>query len=217
MYKLSKNGQTSHFPALCACTRCLNSTLRYKKVAVVVVTTDCEESNKQALTQLHDDAAKGTPLQNCPFLLLCMMLFTSERAWNVAGPTGFYGSKEQGQHWQFCTTWEERLNLSYEWKLRNCLQKNGCRSDPSADHPEASRWTSICKQGHLYDSSRKFQMRWSNCPGMYPHSLSVTCSPFGKLLVVDFHPLKNTSKLSLVCLHSSADVIVLVEDLQIAK
>ena len=29
------------------------------KVAVVVVNTDCEESNKQALTQLHDDAAKG--------------------------------------------------------------------------------------------------------------------------------------------------------------
>jgi len=28
-------------------------------VAVVVVTTDCEESDKQLLTQLHDDDAKG--------------------------------------------------------------------------------------------------------------------------------------------------------------
>ncbi|KAJ7351697.1 hypothetical protein OS493_035957 [Desmophyllum pertusum] len=51
-------GQTSHIPALCACTRCLNSGSKCEKVVVVVVTTDCEESNKQALTQLHDDAAK---------------------------------------------------------------------------------------------------------------------------------------------------------------
>lgn len=52
-------GQTSHTPALRACTRCVNSGSKCEKVVVVVVTTDCEESNKQALTQLHDDAAKG--------------------------------------------------------------------------------------------------------------------------------------------------------------
>ena len=45
----------------------------------------------------------------------------------------------------------------------------------------------------------------------------MTCGPFGKLLVVDFDPLNNTCKLLLVRLHSPADVIVLVEDLQNAK
>ena len=63
----------------------------------------------------------------------------------------------------------------------------------------------------------KYWMWSSNRPGMYPHPLSVTCGPFGKLLVVDFDPLKSTSKLLLVRLHSPADVIVLVEDLQNAK
>ena len=63
----------------------------------------------------------------------------------------------------------------------------------------------------------KYRMWSSNRPGMYPHPLSVTCGPFGKLLVVDFNPLNNTSKLLLVRLHSPADVIVLVEDLQNAK
>lgn len=63
----------------------------------------------------------------------------------------------------------------------------------------------------------KYRMWLSNRPGMYPHPLSVTCGPFGKLLVVDFDPLKNTSKLLLVRLHSPADVTVLVEDLQNAK
>ena len=63
----------------------------------------------------------------------------------------------------------------------------------------------------------KYRMWSSNRPGMYPHPLSVTCGPFGKLLVVDFDPLKSTSKLLLVRLHSPADVIVLVEDLQNAK
>ena len=63
----------------------------------------------------------------------------------------------------------------------------------------------------------KYWMWSSNRPGMYPHPLSVMCGPFGKLLVVDFDPLKNTSKLLLVYLHSPADVIVLVEDLQNAK
>ena len=63
----------------------------------------------------------------------------------------------------------------------------------------------------------KYRMWSSNRPGMYPHTLSVTCGLFGKLLVVDFDPMKNTSKLLLVRLHSPADVIVLVEDLQNAK
>lgn len=91
-------GQTSDIPALRACSQCLNGRIKCQKVAVAVVTTDCEECNKQALSQLHDDAAE----QNLPsdlYLLSAMPdVVHLGKALNAAGVIGFSGSMALNLH-----------------------------------------------------------------------------------------------------------------------
>ena len=219
-----RRGQTSHFPALRACTRCLNSGSKCEKVAVVVVTTDCEESNKQALTQLHDDAAKGRASPELSLL--------------AAMPVVHLG-KSLKCRWSNCILWfkgtRSTLAILYNlrreaepelrMKLKKLLTEESVRNkdrmavDPILllTTPELLDVLQSVNRVVYTIVPEKYRMWSSNRPDMYPHPLSVTCGPFGKLLVVDFDPLKNTSQLLLVRLHSPADVIVLVEDLQNAK
>ena len=158
-----RRGQTSHFPALRACTRCLNSGSKCEKVAVVVVTTDYEESNKLALPQLHDGTAKGrTP----PELSLL-----------AAIPDVVHLGKSLKCSWSNWILWfngtRSTLAILYNlrreaepelrMKLKKLLTEESMRNkdrmavDPnrSADNARASRCTSICKLGRLHDSPRK--------------------------------------------------------------
>ncbi len=53
-----------------------------------------------------------------------------------------------------------------------------------------------------------------NQPEQYSHPVAMCIREFGHLLVVDYNPVTQTSTLLDVCLHSPADVYVLVKDIQ---
>ena len=54
----------------------------------------------------------------------------------------------------------------------------------------------------------KYRFWKSNTPELYPHPISVTVGPFGKLLVLDYEPEKKDSKLLMLRLHNPVDVSV---------
>ena len=218
-------GQTSHIPALRACSQCLNGRIKCQNVAVAVITTDCEECNKQALSQLHDDAAE----QNLPSDLYLLS----------AMPDVVHLGKSLKCSWSNWVLWfngtRSTLAMLYNLrregepelrtKLKKLLTEESVRNkdrmavDPILllTKPELLEVLSSAERVVYTIVPEKYRMWKSNRPGMYPHPLSVACGPFGKLLVLDFEPLTNTSKLLLVRLHSPADVNVLVEGLENAK
>lgn len=220
-----RGGQTSHFPALRACTRCLNSRSKCEKVAVVVVTTDCEESNKQALTQLHDDAAKGRAPPELSLLAAMPDVVHLGKSLKCSWSNWILWFKGTRSTLAILYNLRREAEPELRMKLKKLLTEESVRNkdrmavDPILllTTPELLDVLQSVNRVVYMIVPEKYRMWSSNRPGMYPHPLSVTCGPFGKLLVVDFDPLKNTSKLLLVRLHSPADVIVLVEDLQNAK
>ena len=54
-------------------------------------------------------------------------------------------------------------------------------------------------------------------PELYPHPISVTVGPFGKLLVLDYQPEKKVSKLLMLRLHNPVDVSVICENISDAR
>ena len=56
-----------------------------------------------------------------------------------------------------------------------------------------------------------FKISETNKPGMYPHPVAVCVGEHGKILVLDYAPKKNSSRLLEVMLHVPADVKILGE------
>ena len=84
-----ENGQVSHIPSLRACDRYLEEGVNWRFLALSV-TTDCEECNKKALSELHSMTEDETlPPELSLLVHLYQMWFILERVLNVAGPTGF--------------------------------------------------------------------------------------------------------------------------------
>ena len=63
----------------------------------------------------------------------------------------------------------------------------------------------------------KYRFWKSNMPELYSHPISVTVSPFGKLLVLDYEPEKKVSKLLMLRLHNPVDVSVVCENISDAR
>lgn len=218
-------GQTSHIPALRACKKCLDRGLKCEKVAVVVVTTDCEESNKQALTQLHYDVINERAPPDLHLL--------------VAMPDIVHVGKSLKCSWSNWILWfngaRSTLAVLYNLrresepelrvKLKKLLTEESVRNkDRMAVEPiillttpELLELLTSIKLAVYTLVPEKYRMWRSNRPGMYPHPVYVVCGAFGTLLVIDYDPMKETSKLLQVRLHSPADVEVLVENLEGAK
>ena len=49
----SKNGQVSYSPALRACNHCLENNIQCVHLAILALSSDCEEGNKQAMKLLE--------------------------------------------------------------------------------------------------------------------------------------------------------------------
>ena len=55
-----QHGQTSFFPSLRACKRCIEDGKKCVKAAVLIVTVDCEEGNKKAMSDILEELENGT-------------------------------------------------------------------------------------------------------------------------------------------------------------
>ena len=63
----------------------------------------------------------------------------------------------------------------------------------------------------------KYRFWKSNMQELYPHPISVTVGPLGKLLVLDYEPEKKVSKLLMLRLHHPVDVSVICENISVVR
>lgn len=73
-------GQTSIYPALRACQKCVKDNLKCIKRAVLVLTTDCEEGNKQMFLAIKDKIQNKQIDPSLALLVLCRIRHTLEKA-----------------------------------------------------------------------------------------------------------------------------------------
>lgn len=63
----------------------------------------------------------------------------------------------------------------------------------------------------------KYRFSETNKPEMFPHPIAITCGQHGKLLFLDYNPLKNTSRIVEADLHNPVRVKILKSDLPGAR
>ena len=81
-----QHGQTSFFPSLRACKRCLEDGKKCVKAAILIVTV--EEGNKKAMSDILEELEKGKRDPFCLSLFQFVTVFTLEKASMLVLSTG---------------------------------------------------------------------------------------------------------------------------------
>ncbi|XP_014674326.1 PREDICTED: uncharacterized protein LOC106814524 [Priapulus caudatus] len=214
--KCREVGQVSYHPSLRACDVCVESKTKCSKLAVLLLTSDCEEKNKAALTYFQGERNTNYNLS---------MLSSIPDAVHVGKSL-----KCSWANW-FVLFKGERSNLVLlrtlrdhaEPEVRSVLRKNltlECvrNKDRMAVEPIVKltrpvilqTLASIDKVVHtILPETYRF---WkTNVPGTYQHPVAVCCGPAGNLLVINFH--QTHGQLLQLRLHNPVDVTVLRKDL----
>jgi len=206
-------GHSSHIPSLRACRRCLETKQRCLRAAVLVVATDCESGNKKAFELITESRAKGDldPL----FIFICL-------------PDAVHVGKSlkcNFANWMVLLL-NERACLSVvrtiresDPHLKKILPRNSVLNKDRMDVDCVLHLSMDCVLSHLERVGRvvhsvvsdSYKINDTNKVGLYPHPIAVCVGEHGKLLVLDYAPMKNTSRLLEVKLHVPAEVKILGE------
>ena len=213
-------GHLSYSPCLRACDRCLSNNLTCVRLVILALSSDCEEGNKKAMEILEEQQKEKKIIPNWIFVFLFLMAFTCSFA-----------------NW-FCLFEGHRVSLTVlntlrddsdpmiRAKMRKLLMKEDVQNkDRMAVNP-IPRLSSTTVQKILQSIGKpvvhtlvpdKYRLTDTNKVGLYPHPVSVTLGPTGKLLFLDYNPLNRESKLCLADLHSPVRVEVLKSGLKDAR
>ena len=221
-----QNGQTSFYPSLRACKRCIEAGKRCVKVAVLILTVDCEEGNKKAMLDILEELKNGT---RNPSLSLVIPIPDSVHV-GKSLKAGF-------ANW-YLKLQNERGNLAILKTLRNkaCPEvrktirkflpqndhvRNKDRQDPAAvikladekliDYLQKLDFVShtiIPETDHFTEYNRV---------GMYPHPISVAVGPFGNLLILSLNQETGTSNLYMAQLHNPVQKVEVLKKAVAAK
>lgn len=212
-------GQLSHVPSLRACQRCLQSNVQCSRAVVLVLASDCESGNKRAFELISQSKADGTlPPQ---FIFVCL-------------PDAVHVGKSlkcSFANWMLLLD-EERACLSMlhtirdsDPELKKLLPRDSVLNKDRMDincilhlskESVLARLRTVDRVVHsvLPDS---YKISETNKVGLYPHPVATCPGEHGKLLVLDYAPLKNFTRLLVVRLHVPADVKVVGECHSAAK
>ena len=206
-------GQLSHIPSLRACQQCLKANVQCSRAVVLVLASDCEAGNKRAFELISQSRVDGTlPPQ---FLFVCL-------------PDAVHVGKSLKcgfANWMLLLD-EERACLSMlhtirdsDSELKKLLPRDSVLNKDRMDincilhlskESVLARLRTIDRVVHsvLPDS---YKISDTNKVGLYPHPVAICCGEHGKLLVLDYAPLKNITRLLEIRLHVPADVKVVGE------
>ena len=206
-------GQPSHIPSLRACQRCLEANVQCSRAVVLVLASDCESGNKRAFELISQSKNDGTLPPH--FIFVCL-------------PDAVHVGKSlkcSFANWMLLLD-EERACLSMSHTIRDSdpeLKKvlprdsvlNKDRMDINcilhlSKEAVLARLRTVDRVVHsvLPDS---YKISDTNKVGLYPHPVAICPGEQGKLLVLDYAPLKNLTRLLEVRLHVPADVKVVEE------
>lgn len=191
-----------------ACVRCLEAGQQSVRAAVLVVLTHCESGNKKAFEMRAESRANETLDRR--FVFICL-----PDAVNVSKSL-----KYNFANWMMLLR-DERACLSMLHTIRNAdphLKKklprdsvlNKDRIDVDcflhfSKEPVLSHLGNIDHVVHsiVHDS---YKISETSIIGMYPHPIAVCVREHGKILVLDYAPVKKSWRLLEVRLHVPADV-----------
>ena len=206
-----EQGQSSHRPSLRACQRCLQAGHQCVRAVVLVVATDCESGNKKAFELIAESRANGT--LNPQFLFICL-------------PDAVHVGKSlkcNFANWMLLLR-NERACLSMlntircaDPYLKKILPRDSVLNKDRMDVDCVLHLAKGNVLSHLESIDRvvhsivpdSYKISETNKVGMYPHPIAVCIGEHGKILVLDYAPMKNTSRLLEVRLHVPADVKIL--------
>ena len=214
------DGQVSIYPPLRACKNCLDNNEKCSKRAVLVITTDCEEGNKQMFLKLKDEIENGTfdphiclavPLPDAPHLGKSLKASFSNWFLQLSNERGCLA---------FLHTLRNRSTKSEREEMRKLLPKNDHvrnkdRQDPVAvlclsKQKVIKHLESIGYVVHTIIPERtKFTI--NNKIGMYPCPISVCVGPHGYLFMLTYDQEKRQGKIYKVQLHNPVDRITVVK------
>jgi hypothetical protein len=206
-------GQISHIPSLRACQRCLEANVRCVRAVVLVLASDCESGNKKAFELISESKNDGTlPPQ---FIFICL-------------PDAVHVGKSlkcSFANWMLLLD-DERACLSMlhtirdsDPELKRLLPRDSVLNKDRMDvncvlhlskESVLARLRTVNYVVHsvLPDS---YKISATNQVGLYPHPVAICYGEHGKLLVLDYVPSKNVTRLLEVRLHVPADVKVVGE------
>ena len=208
-----EKGQTSFRSSLRACQRCLEAGHQCVRAAVLVIVTDCESGNKKAFELIAESRMKGT--LDSRFMFICL-------------PDAVHVGKSlkcNFANWTLLLR-EERACLSMLHTIRNAdpnlkkilprdsvLNKDRMDVDCVLHLSKGNVLLHLESIDHVVHSivPDSYRISETNKIGMYPHPIAVCVGDRGKILVLDYAPVKNSSRLLEVRLHVPADVKILGE------
>ena len=224
--KCEQNGQTSFFPSLRACKRCIESRKRCVKAAILILTVDCEEGNKKAMSEILKELENGTRDPSLSLVIPipdCVHVGKSLKA----GFANWYLKLENERgNLAILKTLRNKASPEVRKTMRKFLPRNDHvrnkdRQDPAAvirltdeklteylQKLEFVSHTIIPEMDHFTEHNRV---------GMYPHPISTAVGPFGNLLFLTLNQETDKSNLYMAQLHNPVQKVELLKKSVAAK
>lgn len=214
------NGQVSIYPAVRICKACISENRQCVKRAVFVLTTDCEEGNKQMFLLIKNalekmtidpDLALMVPLPDTPHLGKSFKASFSNwilKLFNERTCLGFLHTLRNKSS-------KEEMEIMRKLLPKNDYVRNKDRQDPIAvlklSEPKlVDHLSNIGYVAHtIIPETTKFTQK--NKVGMYPSPLDVCLGPYGFLYILSHDQLKQSVNIYKVQLHNPVEKIELIK------
>lgn len=208
-----KKKQVHYIPALRSCSNCLEKGQKCIRNIVLALSTDCEAGNKAALESIIQDRISDQLSNKYMFSCLPDAVHVGKSLKASFANWILLLGNERG-----CLSIIHNIREHFP-PLKRILTKDAVMNKDRMDIDCILHLTkdSVIKELETVDRvihslvPDQFRISSSNKVGMYPHPIACTCGAYGKILMLDYQPMKKKSRLLEVKLHVPADVNILME------
>ena len=220
----AQQGQVSYIPSLRACSRCLKDGVQCYRATVFVAVSDCESCNKKALLQINEMRKEGTIPIDISLLIALPDAVHLGKSLKCSWSNWYILLQGERSNLVLIRTLRDCNKPALRKKLRKLLSLDSVRNKDRMDYntvvlltrPEVVQAVEAIPLVVHTLMPEKYRFWKSNAAGLYPHPITITTGPIGKLFVID-HDQEKQCRLLELRLHNPVDVKVLVEKLDDAR
>ena len=209
--------QPSHIPCLRACQRCTDSGEQCLRCAVLVLTTDCEEGNKKAMELILKMQEERRIEPALRYLVFFPDSVHVGQSLKYSFCNWFIILRGERGYLAIVQTLRDDSNSSIRKRLRRLLRAGDVQNKDRMAVDPLLRLSSDDVINTLRDVTyvvhqmvpEKYRFSETNKAGMFPHPVAIACGQHGKLLFIDFDPMKRNSRLVEADFHNPVRIKVL--------